>query len=93
MTRLLDRILPAVYIPETMPPMPPPMKGDLAFARAMQDSDDLLRKLRETSDVTMTARSIMADVLRQAHNVPFITTVYEAVQEMKAATDQKPGHS
>lgn len=88
MTRLLNRILPAVYIPEVPPPHP--MEGDFAFAQAMEDSDDFLKKLREKSDLTKTARAIMADVLAQAHNMPFITTIYEAVQEMKSGTDQKP---
>jgi hypothetical protein len=88
MTRLIDRILPAVLLPETPPPIP--MPGDFAFVEAMRGGDELLRRLRENSGLNAAARSVVSDVLARSHNTPFMTTVYEAVQEMKNATDQKP---
>jgi hypothetical protein len=66
-------------------------KGDAAYREAMKVSGDLIRRMRETSNSTDAARAIMADIWHQNHNIPFLTTVYEAVQEAKSGEDQKPG--
>ena len=66
---------------------PAPMKGDLAYAEVMQESDDLLKRMRETSNSTDAARAVMADIWSQNHNVPFLTTVYESVQEAKSGPE------
>ena len=63
------------------------MKGDLAYAEVMQESDDLLKRMRETSNSTDAARAVMADIWSQNHNVPFLTTVYESVQEAKSGPE------
>ena len=81
MTNLLDRIFP------DRGGAPAPSRGDLAYAKAMHESDDLLKKMREASKSTDAARAIMADVWSQNHNVPFLTTVYESVQEAKSGPE------
>lgn len=70
--RLLDRILPR-------------RRGasDLAYQQAMGVSDDLIRRMRQHSASNDAARAVMADVWSQRHNVPFMTSTYETVQEMK----------
>jgi hypothetical protein len=68
----------------------PESRGDVAYNDAMRVSGDLLRRMGESSSSTDAARAIMADVWAQNHNIPFIVTVYESVQEMKSGADQKP---
>lgn len=58
------------------------------YDAAMQASNDLLQKIRESR--ASIARSIAADIWRHANNMPFMATVYESVQEMKSGTEQKP---
>lgn len=67
----------------------PPDEDD-SYARAMNASDELIARMREASNSTDPARAIMADVWAHNHNIPFLTTVGEAVQEMKSGTNQKP---
>lgn len=59
-----------------------PTRGDLAYASAMSKSDDLLTKMRESSSDN-AAVAVMADIWAQRRNIPFLVTVYEAVEEMK----------
>lgn len=65
-------------------------RGDLAYAHAMTVSGDLLTRMQECSRSTDAARAIMADVWAQNHNAPFLTTVFEAVQEAKSPIVQNP---
>mgnify|MGYP003386932472 CR=1 FL=1 len=67
-------------------PLPPPLptKADRTYARAMAVSDDLLRKMHDYSRSNDAALAVMADVWAQNHNVPFMVTVYEAVEEAKS---------
>jgi hypothetical protein len=60
------------------------------YARAVAASDDLIRRMRDSSASGDPVRAVMADLWQQRHNVPYVTTVYEAVAEMSAAVDQKP---
>lgn len=62
----------------------PPAPANLAYAKAMNESDDLLRQMKEASRSTDSARGVMADIWHQRNNVPFMVTVREAVLEMKA---------
>lgn len=64
-------------------------RGDVAFREAMRESSDLITRMRDNSNCNDAARAIMADVWSQHHNVPFLTTVYEAVQEAKSGSDQE----
>ena len=68
-----------------------PPRSDMAFGAAMNTSDDLISRMRESSGSKDAVRAIMADIWAQHHNIPFMTTVYEAVQEMKAATTDHQG--
>lgn len=66
---------------------PAPSKGDRAYAAVMDESDEILRHMRESSRSTDAARAVMADIWQQNHNVPFLTTVYESVQEAKSGPE------
>lgn len=59
--------------------------ADHAYSQAMGESGDLLRRMREHSNSNDAVRGIMADVWAQHRNIPFLTSVYETVQEMKVA--------
>lgn len=58
------------------------------YQRAMQVSGELLERMRNYSNGNDPARAVMADVWAQNHNIPFLTTVHEAVQEAKAPLEQ-----
>jgi len=63
--------------------------SEQAYVTAINESSDLLRRMREHSRSTDAARAVMADVWAQNHNIPFMTTVYEAVQEAKSGIQEK----
>lgn len=67
---------------------PPP--EDSAYATAIRESDELLAKMRAAYASTDPVRQAMADIWAQHHNIPFMTTIHEAVQEMNAPIKQKP---
>ena len=67
-------------------------EGDSRYREAMMTSGDLLARMRESSTSTDPARAVMADIWAQHNNIPFMTTVYEAVQEMKSATSESERH-
>lgn len=66
-----------------------PVEDD-TYARAIAVSSDLLARMRAASRSSDPARAVMADLWYQRHNVPFLTTVHEAVQEAKSPLEQKP---
>lgn len=68
---------------------PAPIRGDMAYAMAMVESDDLLKRLRESSRSTDAARAVMSDIWAQNRNIPFLTTVTESVQEAKSPLEQR----
>ena len=59
--------------------------SDAAYRAAMGVSGDLIQRMRSHSDSNDAVRGIMADVWAQHRNIPFLTSVYETVQEMKVA--------
>jgi hypothetical protein len=63
-------------------------RGDGAYHEAMRVSGDLLKRMSDSSSSTDAARAVMADVWAQNNNIPFLTTVYEAVQEAKSGIDR-----
>jgi hypothetical protein len=65
----------------------PRSKGDIAYDQAMRASDELIYRIREAGREHDAARSVMADVWSQAKNIPFMTTVYQAVQEAKTGPE------
>jgi hypothetical protein len=62
-------------------------RGDGAYYEAMRVSGELLKRMGDASISTDAARALMADVWAQKRNIPFLTTVYEAVQEAKSGID------
>lgn len=67
--------------------------SDTAYQKAVEISDDLLRRLREPAVTDDVSRSILATLMAHQHNIPFLTSVYETVQEMavpKANGQMKP---
>lgn len=64
-----------------------PSRGDAAFSEAVRANTELIARMREGSQSNDPIRALMADLWSQHHNIPFMTTVYEAVKEMKVATD------
>lgn len=67
--------------------------GDGAYDKAMHVSDDLIARMRDASESSDPARAVMADIWAQRNNVPYITTTYQAVQELNAALYQDPDES
>jgi hypothetical protein len=67
-----------------------PVRADIAYATAMRVSDDFIRRMQEMSGSKDAARAVMADIWAQNHNVPFITTIVETVEEMKSGIYQRP---
>jgi hypothetical protein len=67
-----------------------PMRGDIAYAEAMSQSDELIRKMQDASNSNDPVRAVMADLFLQRHNVPFMVTIVETVEEMTSGIKQKP---
>ncbi len=63
-----------------------PTSGDEKYHLAMQSISDLSEKIQENKDDP--AREMVADILANRHNIPYLTTVYEAVQEVNAPIKQ-----
>ena len=61
--------------------------GDIAYQKAMEASADLIFRIREAGREADVARIVIADIWAQASNIPFMTTVYEAVQEAKTGPE------
>jgi hypothetical protein len=66
-------------------------RSDQVYGNAMNLGAELVSYMRQASLSDDPARAVMADIWSQRHNVPFMATVYEATQEMTAATDYTPG--
>lgn len=60
--------------------------ADAAYDKAVGASDDLIQRMRDSAPTTAAVRAVVTDVWAGHRNIPFLTTVYEAVQEMKIAT-------
>jgi hypothetical protein len=57
--------------------------SDVAYKQAMGVSSDLINRMREYSNSNDAARAVMADIWAQHNNIPFMTSVYQTVEEMK----------
>ena len=64
--------------------------GDMAYKKAVAVSEDVIQRMREASNSNDPARAVMADLWHQRHNVPFMATVVEAIEEMKSPVRQSP---
>lgn len=67
-----------------------PAKAPDAYDRAMSVSGNVLQKMEEASESHDAARAVMAGLWLHSRNVPFMTTVYQAVEEVSSGIDQKP---
>lgn len=64
--------------------------SEIAYHQAMGETDDLIQRMRSYSGSNDAARAVMADVWAQRHNIPFITSTFETVEEMKAPRAVSP---
>lgn len=70
---------------------PPPLPARTPkFEVAIRESDDLIRRFKEASEDPHPIRAMMADLWMQRHNVPYVTTVYEAGQELFSGAQYGP---
>lgn len=65
-----------------------PSPGDRAFSKAVRANTELISHMRQASQSTDAVRALMADIWSQHHNIPFMTTIFETVREMKIATPE-----
>jgi hypothetical protein len=56
--------------------------SDIAYQKAMEISDDLITRMRDSTIAGDINRSLLTTLLAHRHNIPFLTSVYETVQEM-----------
>lgn len=68
----------------------PPTAGLAAFDRATAASTDLRARMRAASNSNDPIRGMLADLWLERHNIPYVTTIYEAHREMLGAIRQKP---
>lgn len=61
--------------------------SDRAYEEAMGVSNELIARMRESAESNDAARAVMADIWAQNHNIPFMTTVYQSVQEAKSGPE------
>lgn len=64
-----------------------PTLAEEKYYRAMQMSSDLLRRIRGER-IHDPALMVVSDVISHRNNVPYMTTVYEAVEEVNAPLKQ-----
>ena len=58
--------------------------GSETAKHALAISSDLIKQMQERSQSHDAARAVMADIWAQRHNIPYLTTVYEANEEMQS---------
>ena len=63
-----------------------PTPGNDKYHLAMQSANDLMDKMQENRD--HPTREIVTDIMANRHNTPYITTVYETVQELNSPIKQ-----
>lgn len=67
----------------------PPLTADEKYEKAMVDSGELLEDLRTVEPIAPGLRAVLAGLWAHRRNIPFLATVYEASQEMRAPLEQK----
>lgn len=65
------------------------MTADEKYVAAMRESDELLADMREAEKTSDPIRSMVASLWAHRSNVPFATTLHEAVEEMRAPLEQR----
>jgi hypothetical protein len=66
----------------------PDRASDL-YHKAISETDHFIEQLREESGQSEPVRELVADIWQYRRNVPVITTLYEANQEMMSAVKQR----
>jgi hypothetical protein len=61
------------------------------YEQAIAESDELIQRLREAASSPHPVRCLLRDVWIFRNNIPYITTIYEANEEMTAPLRQN-GH-
>ena len=61
---------------------PVPSRGVDAYHRAMRLTDDLVRRLGGVDEENNAILEITGDMIRERHNVPYATSIYQTHQEM-----------
>lgn len=56
--------------------------SDIAYREAMRVSDDLLERMRNSTIAGDVNRTLLGALLSKRNNIPFLTSVYETIQEM-----------
>ena len=56
--------------------------SDIAYREAMRVSDDLLDRMRNSAVAGDVNRTLLGALLARRNNIPFLTSVYETIQEM-----------
>lgn len=70
------RFLSGLFSPQRSGP------ADVAYQKAMEVSDDLLGKMRGSVIAGDVNRVLLGSLVTHRHNIPFLTSVYETIQEM-----------
>ena len=68
-----------------------PVNGHDRYEAAMSSSSELIGRMRAINGPHDTVRALITDILAKGQNVPFVTSIFETVQELKSGTDQRPG--
>jgi hypothetical protein len=63
------------------------------YDQAIAESDSLIRFFREASQSPHPVRCLLRDIWLYRHNTPYMTTLYEANQEMIAPLMHTNGQS
>ena len=68
------------FFPRRATPRPASKRpsSETAYHEAVRVSDDLIQRMRESS----IAGELVGTLMANRHNIPFLTSVYETVQEM-----------
>lgn len=82
----------SMMIPASMAPMAAtaPSHAEASYSKATEALDEVIELMRARAASKDPVRALMADIWLQRHNIPALTTIFEAAAEMKAATNQVP---
>lgn len=81
------------WIRRLLRPRPTVENGTVAFEKAMQTSGELIGRFEQASGAPDPIRAMFADMWLERHNVPYVTTLFEAHQEMLLPLRQRSGQT
>jgi len=65
------------------------MTADDKYKLAMQESDELLAGIREAEQAPDPISAMMRTLWAHRGNIPFATTMHEAIEEMRSPLEQR----